>query len=314
MTERAGAGDEGGMKSLMTDWIVPAAALCLAVPLLACDAKSTEIGATVGEETTGEVMGTSSGDVETASTGGATDPCAALDQQACEAADLLDDIECAWVDVQTSDGTCSEGEGEGVGGRCIASESFGDGCLETYACVDGMSVFTRDLGDGIFEWFTLPAPCGAAVLDYEECRYDGSDAAPCACLCEGLGGSDAEPCNPLGTACPDAQGTSQECEPTASGESWICVPQFAGTSPGYGDECWPEDSPAVACTGQTICLPAEGLGVADCDGGDGGGCCTQLCDLDAGASCPDDGQICSPFYTDGDAPVGYERVGVCRLE
>ena len=98
-------------------------------------------------------------------------------------------------------------------------------------------------------------------------------------------------------------------------DGWRCVPQESGTSPAYGDECWPEDSPGVACTGDTICLPSEGLGVAGCDGGEGMGCCTQLCSLAMSddESCPDEGQVCTPFYGEAQPPAGYEDVGVCRV-
>ena len=165
--------------------------------------------------------------------------------------------------------------------------------------------------------FCEGSQCEFQPAGYSQCIYDGGDPAPgCACACEGVGGVvPGAACDPLGEACPDTPETSQECEPNLQNDGWACVPQYAGTSPAYGDECWPEDSPAVACTGETICLPADGLGVAGCDGGEGGGCCTQLCDLTLGgdSACPDEGQVCAQFY-DGQPPEGYEHVGVCRLE
>ena len=120
-------------------------------------------------------------------------------------------------------------------------------------------------------------------------------------------------CDPLGEPCPTTD-TSQECEPNAANDGWICVPQYAGTSPQYGDECWPEDQPEVACTEQTVCLSADDAAIASCDGGEGGGCCTQLCDLTDPAPCPDaaNGQMCLPYYGDDPVPEGYEHVGICR--
>ncbi len=213
------------MKTTMTHWLACAASFVLIAPSLACDTKSTEIGATVGEETAGE------------------------------SEETVADSE------ETTDGDESTGGEETTGGETSDGEETSDSGATT-------------------------------------------------------GGGPAESCDPLGDPCPNTQGASQECEPTADGESWSCVPQFAGTSPTYGDECWPEDSPSVACTGETICLPADGLGVAGCDGGEGGGCCTQLCDLTLGEGnpCPDEGQFCRPFYGDEQPPAGYEHVGVCQLD
>ena len=275
--------------------------------LAACDVKSEEIGATVGE---------SSGDDTTAETGNPETSCeVADDQETCEATDFgPDSLErCAWVESIVSDTTCSvDAEPQG---QCITTRYQGEGCAYS-PCLGSTSVFQRDAGGGMMEWFASDAFCEYQPAEFSQCFYGEGELAPgCACVCEGLGGvvPGAE-CDPF-DGCPDTTETSQECEPNPQNDGWVCVPQYAGTSPGYGDECWPEDSPSVACTGETICLPAEDLGVAGCDGGEGGGCCTQLCDLTLGGGvpCPDDGQVCAPFYGDAEPPTGYEHVGVCRL-
>lgn len=317
------------MKTLMNDWLVIAASLVVLNVSPGCDVESKEIGATVGEgtsggegqtETTGGAEGTSGGAEGTSggvgeSSGGAVPNCAAAGSaDACDAVEGDFEFACVWVDVQTTDATCSADD-DPVG-RCIVSQYFGDGCIGTNSCVDDVSIFTREVPDGGFEWFSAGSPCGSSLPDYSECRYDGSDTAPCECLCQGLGGIGSRSCDPLlGPACPNSLGSSQECEPNPQNDGWACAPQSAGTSPVYGDECWPEDSPGVACTGDTICLPAEGLGVAGCDGGEGMGCCTQLCSLAMSGddSCPDEGQECTPFYGEAEAPEGYEDIGVCRL-
>lgn len=284
---------------------------------VACDSKSNEIGATVGdEESTNDsvdVDESSAGDTEEESDLG---PCAeAVTQDACEALDFGLDAEeqCAWIsEIYTSDNTCSLDTSPI--GRCITMQYFGDGCVSS-PCVGDENVYRRDRGDGTFEWFASSV-CGSEPVGFSQCLYDGANEVEpgCGCVCEGLGGGvPGVECDPLGDACPDTSTVSQECEPNATGESWSCFPQNAGTSPSYGDECWPEDSPSVACTGQNICLDADGLGVAGCDGGEGGGCCTMLCDLfDDFNPCPDEGQVCAPFYAD-DVPEGYEHVGICRL-
>ncbi|MGH1342593.1 MAG: hypothetical protein ACRBN8_13615 [Nannocystales bacterium] len=306
------------MKTLMTNWLVSAASLLFAVPLFGCDPESTELGSTVGEETSGGVAGTSSGGFEptgeASSSGGEPAVCAAAtDAAACAAVPGDFESSCLWVDMHTTDATCDL-EGAPVG-RCVASEYIGDGCATTSSCVEDTSVFTRELEDGTYEWFSGPTPCGDGFQDYFECHYDDSDPGPCECLCQGLGGIGSQECDPFGPACPNSLGSAQECEPVVAGDPWSCFPQDDGTSPTYGDECSLEGAPLAACAGLTTCLPAEGLGVSGCDGGEGGGCCAQLCDhtLDIADVCPDEGQVCQPFYEEDQAPAGYEHVGVCRL-
>lgn len=289
--------------------------------LAACDTKSEEIGATVGESSGSDSTAqseTSDGETGEETTGGLTIvPCEFTDdKEACESADFgPDSLErCAWVETAVTDGTCSnDPEPQG---QCITVQYQGEGCAIS-PCVGSTSVYQMGDGDAPVVWFASDAFCEYQPVGFTQCVYDGAgeSALGCDCICEGIGGVvPGSACDPLGEACPDTTETTQECEPNLQNDGWACVPQYAGTSPQYGDECWPEDSPTVACTGETICLPAEGLGVAGCDGGEGGGCCTQLCDLTLGGegSCPDEGQVCSQFY-EGQPPAGYEHVGVCRL-
>lgn len=322
MTGPGRAGDQGGMNTSMR-WLAS-----VILFTTACDSKSNEIGSTVGEEgSTGGMPidpsgtgGSSGTDPGVSSSGETTSPLGAcgeaLSADACAAVDLGDESqdECVWVaEINTSDEVCSI-DAEPTA-RCIMTQYVGDGCAPS-PCVDDENVYRRELGDGTFEWLAMTFECGQEPVGFTQCSYDGFGENPpgCDCVCEGLGGTaPGAQCDPLGDACPDTPETSQECEPDGTGTSWSCFPQNAGTSPAYGDECWPEDSPTVACTGQTICLDAEGLGVEGCDGGEGGGCCTMLCDLfDDFDPCPDEGQVCAPFYAD-DVPEGYEHVGVCRL-
>jgi|GEM_PF-1794823 len=280
--------------------------VALSLCVLACDPSSKEIGSTVGE-TSDDPTGEASLDCESITV--QTD-CDGLTTE-------TEEYRCAWVEVFTSDTACSEDSPPQ--GRCITTEYYGDGCIASH-CVGDEAVYRRHTDDGAVEWFsTSEFACGYEPADYPMCDFDGvgADLPPeCACICEGLGGGvAAQACDPLGDPCPDTAETSQECEPNPQGDGWVCAPQYAGTSPGYGDDCWPEDAPAGACFADTTCLPNEGLGVADCDGGEGGGCCAQLCDLslDTGVPCPDEGQLCIPFYGEADPPEGYEHVGVCRL-
>lgn len=307
------------MKTLMNDWLVTAGALVVLTTLFGCDAESKEIGATAEGESSGTETGaeTSGGVGETTggvgeSSGGAGSNCAAAaDEDACGAVQLGQDS-CVWVDVETTDETCSL-DGDPVG-RCVELRFFGDGCATVRSCVDDVSVFTRELGAGGYEWFSFPTQCGYDLVGYAACVYEGSDDAPCECLCQGLGGIGSSNCDPLtGPPCPGTQ-LPEQCVPNIQNDGWECAPQEGDPNLGYGDECSLEYSPELACIGATTCLPSEGLGVEGCDGGSEVGCCTQLCSLTAkDASCPDEGQVCSPFYGEEEPPEGYEDVGVCRL-
>jgi hypothetical protein len=295
---------------------------------VACDSKSNEIGATVGDESS-----TSDGPVDTSATettsggdtsGGETTSgpvegaCEqAVGAEACMAVDFGPEslFQCAWIDaITTADATCSV-DAE-LQSRCITVAYQGEGCLYS-PCVDDTAVYRRDVGDELFEFFATDGLCEYQPVDFSQCTYDspGESAPGCNCTCENLGGFiPGASCDPLGDPCPNAGDVPQECEPNAADDGWSCVPQHAGTSPDYGDDCWPKDQPLGACQGQNTCLPADGLGVADCDGGEGGGCCTMLCDLfDDVNPCPDPDQVCASYYGEGDAPAGYENVGVCRL-
>ena len=283
--------------------------------LAACD--SNEIGATVGEDGTSGAFPaeTEGADTSGGMSGGEIEfgPCAAAsDAESCE--ELLggDSLtECRWVEVHVTDAACDVDEI--VESRCVTVNFQGDGCLPTPCNAAGEQIYVHERDDGGTERITsVDIDCSFAVQAFDTCLF-GIPNFPlgpaCECTCEGLGGII---CEPRFGACTDgADGGPQECEPTPENDGWSCVPQTAGTSPAYGQACSPEDSPAVACEGDTICLPAAGLGIAGCDGTEAGGCCAQLCSVDLD-DCPEVEQVCTPYY-EGDAPAGYENLGVCRL-
>ena len=64
------------------------------------------------------------------------------------------------------------------------------------------------------------------------------------------------------------------------------------------------------CAAGLGCLPAEVL--PDCAGS---ACCSAFCDLNRGDEPCDaiPGTVCSPFFEEGTAPIGYDHVGVCIL-
>ena len=106
-------------------------------------------------------------------------------------------------------------------------------------------------------------------------------------------------CNPLEQACPAGDG----CYPV--NDTFNCVPDASGDAGAAGDEC----EYINVCDPGTACLSAEV--VPDCPGAFG--CCSAFCDLTVDPPPCLPGQECTPWYEAGQAPPGYENVGICAL-
>jgi hypothetical protein len=107
-------------------------------------------------------------------------------------------------------------------------------------------------------------------------------------------------CNPLLQECQDGQG----CWPI--GDVFGCSPDACRASGAYGDPCSPGYG-NVCCPG-LVCVDA-----AEVPGCRTTGCCTDICDLGEPSLCNDPTQSCLPWYEPGQAPPGYEDVGVCAI-
>lgn len=112
-------------------------------------------------------------------------------------------------------------------------------------------------------------------------------------------------CHPLEPDCSEPEA----CYPIDG--LWQCAPDASGELGAYGDPCEADD----ACDPGLACLPTNALPPGlPCE--DAAGCCTVLCDFsdpDASLGCPSaaEGQLCLPWYPPGEAPPGYDDVGVC---
>jgi hypothetical protein len=104
-------------------------------------------------------------------------------------------------------------------------------------------------------------------------------------------------CDPLAPDC--AQGDM--CIPTHN-EWFICAPDVSGDAGADGDPC----EFVNVCDPGLVCAPAEVL--PDCEAS---GCCTPYCDLQA-PDCAAD-EVCVPYFEPGNAPPGYENVGICGV-
>ncbi len=110
-------------------------------------------------------------------------------------------------------------------------------------------------------------------------------------------------CDPLIQDC----GEGEACYPEAIG--FICSPDASGPDLGtYGD----------ACEFLNVCDPglycADASGVPGCESA---ACCSSFCDIEEGdGTCPGaaEGQMCVPFWAEGESPPGEESYGLCFIE
>lgn len=112
-----------------------------------------------------------------------------------------------------------------------------------------------------------------------------------------------QPCDPrelssceAGEVCQDSVGT------------WFCLPDASGDAGQDGDPCEFVNS----CDPGLFCAFAETL--PDCDG-QASGCCTPFCSTDQANTCPgkDQGEVCVPWYAEGQAPPQLATLGLCTL-
>ena len=105
-------------------------------------------------------------------------------------------------------------------------------------------------------------------------------------------------CFPLLQDCP----ADELCIP--SGDTFICRQDASGDFGTYGDPC----EYANTCNAGLYCLNPEHI-----EGCQAVGCCTPFCDTSEPLMCPGATQECIPWYDEGDAPDGYEDVGICGI-
>lgn len=137
----------------------------------------------------------------------------------------------------------------------------------------------------------------------------------CIALCTG---SEAEPtCQDAGASCYEIAGVfmcPSLCHPLlqdcSAGEAcypvdseFVCAPDVSGDMGAFGDPC----RFINACDAGAVCI--GGAQVPGCLGDTG--CCTPLCDA-SDPACPG-GTTCTNWYVEGEAPPGYEDVGVCVI-
>ncbi|MEM7158469.1 MAG: hypothetical protein AAF799_36860 [Myxococcota bacterium] len=143
---------------------------------------------------------------------------------------------------------------------------------------------------------TLIGTC-APFCDPMQPQEHCSEAETCVEANDGVISLCLSRCDPLQ---PDTCTEGETC--TIVGGDPVCVPSFNGGGQTCGE---------TRCDPGQLCAPADV--VAECDDTY---CCTPWCDLDAAEpdlACPVRGELCQPYYPDGDAPAGFEHVGYCGV-
>jgi hypothetical protein len=142
---------------------------------------------------------------------------------------------------------------------------------------------------------------------------DGTPAAPtcdagyiCTIVNDGVLTLCRPECDPLLQNC---EGTNVACLQATGNDGFTCIIDASGEAGAAGDPCEFINS----CDPGLACMGAEG--VPDCGGATG--CCTEFCDLtepDPAAGCTLGGGVdCVGWWEDGQAPPGYEHVGICVI-
>ena len=107
-----------------------------------------------------------------------------------------------------------------------------------------------------------------------------------------------ESCNPLQQDCAL---DSHVC--VFDGASFFCSDFLVGDVPVHGSCTSAYCAPGLACIPSDASLECEGSFL----------CCEPFCDATLPNTCPGQDQTCVPWYDPGDAPPGFETLGLCSL-
>lgn len=181
----------------------------------------------------------------------------------------------------------------------IGDKQLGEGCTRSEDnddCTEGLFCMGQTSGD------TGPGTCMAFcdINGDTPCQNEWADLPQSDCIPfnDGVMPLCETPCHPLLQDCPN----SQACYPAV--DTFVCAyPDFEAMP--EGRPCWNDYScmPGLACV--------DGEFLSDCDSER---CCTRYCDCQSGDDeCEDPGEGCTCYYDEGQAPEGYDDLGVCIM-
>lgn len=176
-----------------------------------------------------------------------------------------------------------------VGGPCTVE---GSGTSGIDSCEAGSMCWDVDPA-------TLEGYCVAFCVGSEESPMCEDASTSCTIGGDGPLALCIPQCDPLQQACPEGDACY------AVDDAFFCIPDASGDMGVPGDEC----ALITECDPGSACLSDEL--VPDCMGATG--CCSSFCDLTLDPPSCLPGQGCTPWYEAGQAPPGYEDVGVCTL-
>jgi hypothetical protein len=300
---------------------------------LACSGGSMTSASATASTSTSEVMSTTGADSASTTSAGAST--GATSTGATSSTSAATETGCSFLGCETSDSGCDAAPGlEGVVRCTLDCDVWLQDCPEGAKCTlwanDGGSqhnarrcvpvdaepqapgepcVVTGDLYSGV-DNCELGALCWYLDSDTQEGECvglcDGSPESPtcaepgtvCALKGDRLAVLCLPTCDPLAQDCAEGR----LCLPAL--DSFVCEVDGWSGAGAYGDPC----EYANACDPGLVCLSPEY--VPDCMAG---GCCSPFCETTAPNTCPGDGQACIPWFEEGQAPEGYESVGVCGI-
>jgi hypothetical protein len=169
-----------------------------------------------------------------------------------------------------------------VGAICELGSGPGeDACSATAVCWDAMADGVGVCLDFCGEFSNWGCDAGFACNTFKDLG-DGGMCTPI--------------CHPMADECP---GT---CGCFYTGSQFQCVPLTENIP--TGEPCGFVND----CAMDHYCVAAESM--PDCAGS---ACCASFCQLGLGSACEQAGTECVAFYDEGEAPPGFEDVGVCIL-
>jgi len=186
-------------------------------------------------------------------------------------------------------------------GRCVPLARDPNGLGEP-CTLDRSEAWNDDCDAGLLCWYVdaktqigtcLPFCSGEQFVCPESYFCVAAEAPPYAiCL---------PWCDPLLQDCAEGRACY------AGRDVFLCAPDASGDEGQAGDACGfvNDCDPGLACVSPEWVAGCEGLA----------GCCTPFCDLgDPDPPCNEiAGEECVAWYEDGQAPPGFDHVGVCRL-